>query len=130
MCNETLARTLGYAKTDIVGRLILEFVPEEFHASSKEVWATALKSGTVTDYECQLRRRDGSIIDVLVNVRSEQLKGGNVGIHVAMHDITEKKRTERELLHFANALSQTADTVMVTDRNGIIQYVNSAFEQL
>lgn len=129
MCNETMAKALGYAKEQIVGHSILEFMPEEFKAGCNAARTAVLNQGAVSDFECQLRKRDGSLVDVLVSARSEQLKQGKALIHVAMRDVTEKKRTERELLHFANALSQTADSVMITDRDGVIQYVNNAFEK-
>ncbi|MGR3319703.1 MAG: PAS domain S-box protein, partial [Candidatus Anammoxibacter sp.] len=37
---------------------------------------------------------------------------------------------QRELNKFSNAINQTADSVMNTDKDGIIEYVNPAFEML
>ena len=42
-------------------------------------------------------------------------------------DITERKRQEADLLRLAAAVEQTADSVVVTDPEGNIQYVNPAF---
>ncbi|MFZ5518659.1 MAG: SpoIIE family protein phosphatase [Candidatus Zhuqueibacterota bacterium] len=43
-------------------------------------------------------------------------------------DITEQKIAEKELLKLSKAIEQTADTVIITNKDGFIEYVNSAFE--
>lgn len=49
---------------------------------------------------------------------------------VLMHteDVTRRKANERELRKLSNAVEQTADSVIITDRRGLIEYVNPAFE--
>jgi len=48
---------------------------------------------------------------------------------VVMHiqDVTERKKAEEELKKLSNAVEQTADSVIITDRSGRIEYVNPAF---
>jgi PAS domain S-box-containing protein len=53
------------------------------------------------------------------------LRGGVVVIS----DITKRKETEERIQTLTNAVEQTADSIVITDRNGLIQYVNPAFEQ-
>lgn len=43
-------------------------------------------------------------------------------------DITEKKHAEELSQRLSSAVEQTADCVLITDRDGIIEYVNPAFE--
>jgi len=43
-------------------------------------------------------------------------------------DITERKIAEKELRKLSKAIEQTADTVIITNKDGFIEYVNSAFE--
>jgi PAS domain S-box-containing protein len=47
-----------------------------------------------------------------------------------MYDITERKRAEETLMKLSSAVEQTVDSIIITDRNGIIEYVNQAFEDL
>lgn len=45
-------------------------------------------------------------------------------------DISEQKRLEQEKDMMTRALEQSADTVMITDAEGVIVYVNAAFEDI
>ncbi|HAL55611.1 MAG TPA: hypothetical protein DCP63_03790, partial [Bacteroidetes bacterium] len=50
-------------------------------------------------------------------------------IMVHTEDITERKQAEQELQKLSRVVQQTADIVFITDRNGLIEYVNPAFEK-
>ena len=50
---------------------------------------------------------------------------------LAMHSLQQDQQTAEESLRkLSRAVEQSADTVVVTDRQGIIEYVNPAFEAL
>jgi PAS domain S-box-containing protein len=50
---------------------------------------------------------------------------------VALHSLKlEQQNTEESLRKLLRAVEQSADMVMVTDRQGVIEYVNPAFESL
>jgi len=42
-------------------------------------------------------------------------------------DVTERKRAEEERLRLATAIEQSAESIVITDKDGTIQYVNPAF---
>ncbi|MFQ5852814.1 MAG: PAS domain S-box protein, partial [Candidatus Binatia bacterium] len=43
-------------------------------------------------------------------------------------EVNERKQTEETLRKLSSVVQQTADHVIITDRNGVIEYVNPAFE--
>jgi PAS domain-containing protein len=45
-------------------------------------------------------------------------------------DLTERKRTEGERARLAAAVQAIGDAVYITDKAGVIQYVNPAFEKI
>jgi PAS domain S-box-containing protein len=47
---------------------------------------------------------------------------------VVFRDISARKQTEERLQRLSSAVEQTADSVLITDRQGTIEYVNPAFE--
>src|SRR5207247_1736475 len=45
-------------------------------------------------------------------------------------DITERKKAERELTKFKLGIERTTEAVFMTDVDGVIRYVNPAFEKV
>jgi len=57
-------------------------------------------------------------------------KHGQVnGVIGVSNDITESHLIEQKMRIFSSALEQTADLVMITDKQGVVEYVNPAFEE-
>ena len=56
-------------------------------------------------------------------------KGAIKGGTIIFRDITERTLAEEELRKLSNAVEQTADSVLITDARGVIEYVNPAFEK-
>lgn len=46
-----------------------------------------------------------------------------------IQDITQRKKSEEERTRLALAVEQTADSILITDTDGVIRYVNPGFEQ-
>ncbi len=49
---------------------------------------------------------------------------------VVFDNITSRKRAEKEQQKLSSAVEQTGDSIVITDKDGIIEYVNPAFEKL
>ena len=49
------------------------------------------------------------------------------GSIVIFHDVTNKKETDTLIRTLTNAVEQTADSIIITDRSGLIEYVTPAF---
>jgi PAS domain S-box-containing protein len=68
---------------------------------------------------------------IWVSVQANPLrnKEGEIrGSVVVFHDVTKKKETDQLIQTLTNAVEQTADSIIITDRGGLIEYVNPAFE--
>jgi PAS domain S-box-containing protein len=46
-----------------------------------------------------------------------------------LEDVTVRRRDEATIIMLSKAVEQTADSVIITDAEGVIEYVNPAFEQ-
>jgi two-component system, sensor histidine kinase and response regulator len=55
--------------------------------------------------------------------------GEIIGVIGLVRDITERKQAEEALTKLSSVVEQTADLVVITDKGGIIEYVNPAFEK-
>jgi PAS domain S-box-containing protein len=82
-----------------------------------------------TSYEIRLRSKDGRTIFAEFDSRAEIFRGKPC-LQVCIRDVTERKRAEEERVRLVTAIEQCAETVMVTDANGNVEYVNPAFESI
>jgi PAS domain S-box-containing protein len=96
--NPSLARIFGYELSEVVGRNVLEFVPDP---EERDRVREQMRSDVGGPYEISARRRDGTRIAVEVIARSAPYQGRIVRV-ASVRDITERKQLEaqtRELMH-------------------------------
>ena len=110
----------------LVGRLVADFLmPSDASRVIERI--EQLPQGTSRCYEtCYVA--DGRVIDVEVTERPFQPLGQDAVLSVA-RDICDRRRSEKERVVLATALEQAVETIVVTDPDGIIEYVNPAFER-
>jgi PAS domain S-box-containing protein len=102
-CNQTLADKLGYLKEEIIGRPIFEIHHPDSMEAAKATFHSFLETGKVRDVELQLKRKDGSKIDVSLNASAVCDKDGRILYsRSSARDITRRKQAQ-EALFKANA---------------------------
>lgn len=74
------------------------------------------------------RKKDGTLIDVEITAHSIDFDGRSAEMVLA-NDVTEKFRTEEQLLLQSAALESAANGIVITDVDGKIIWVNPAFTQ-
>jgi len=57
-------------------------------------------------------------------------RGTITGVVLVFHDVTDKYESRARLLRLTAAIEQAADSIVLTDANGLIEYVNPAFEKV
>lgn len=120
---------LGFQPNNIIGLHVGELYIDH---NSRERFLRALRErgGELVDYEIQLRRHDRRLLWVSLNARYRRdSRGKVVGVEGTVRDISERKRVEAEMRKLSTMLDQMADSVIVTDRHGVVEYVNPAFEK-
>jgi len=75
------------------------------------------------------RKADGTIVDVETHSGPIVL-GGRTHLFSIVHDISDRKKVESELSLKSIALEATANAIVITDRDGNIQWLNAAFQRL
>jgi diguanylate cyclase (GGDEF)-like protein/PAS domain S-box-containing protein len=75
------------------------------------------------------RRADGSAIPVEYRVAPLVMERQVVGAVVTFDDITERKHREHELRKLSSAIEHSPESVVITNVNGVIEYVNRKFEE-
>lgn len=131
--NPTLARMMGYASPEELIAATTD-IAQQLHVNPQrraEFRRLLDERGVVQGFEMEILRHGGSRIWVSASARAVHDAQGNVGYYEGiMEDITARRQAEDALKKFAHVVEQSADTVMITNPEGIIEYVNPAFEQL
>jgi PAS domain S-box-containing protein len=128
-------RLLGYESADgILGKSIAEHIYA--NPGDRAEFLTALaKRGSVSDYEVNLRRRDGSGVTVSTNSHFWYAPDGSIGgVEGIFRDITEKKQAARELERsealYRTVFETTGAATILIGPDTLILRANAAMEKL
>jgi len=150
----SIGTVAGYDCQEIVGRSATFFYR---HPEDRQTFLHILQQqGFVTDYELELLHKDGHIIHVSANAHMMFDDQKNlIGVEGMLRDITERVALEvqlqqlndqleqrvaertaeleaqtKKLQQFSQAIEQSAEAFIITDRSGRVEYVNPAFETI
>lgn len=85
----------GYRADEVVGKKVTMLVPPERRAESEEILARVRRGEEIRQLETVRRRKDGSDVDVSVNITPIRSASGEIiGASAVQHDISERKRRE------------------------------------
>ncbi|HZV53300.1 MAG TPA: PAS domain S-box protein [Rhodocyclaceae bacterium] len=120
--NQQAAELLGYASENLVGMSIPDVVPADETEYALGQFARLKELGHLR-IEPNLRRRDGSVVPT--ELHAVQLPDGSY--FAACRDITQRRRTDAELRKLSMAVEQSPESIVITDIDANIEYVNDAF---
>lgn len=127
--NSELIKMLGYSKNDLSNLTWADITyPEDLNADVEKF--NRVIAGEINTYSMQKRfiRKNGEIIWTNLSVSCVRKDDGSVDYMVALlQDINKQKQTEEQLRKLNQAIEQSPATVVITDLNGDIEYVNPKF---
>ncbi|OGB45955.1 MAG: hypothetical protein A3F76_08430 [Burkholderiales bacterium RIFCSPLOWO2_12_FULL_65_40] len=126
--NAAACRQLGYSREELLGMTLADvqgmFSPQEFQDKVRAVVAAGKAS-----FENRRKRRDGTLIDVQIDVHV--IQRGHRTLMVDMwSEITARKRAEAQIRMLSMAVDQSPNTVLITDLAADTVYVNDAFTRI
>ncbi len=129
--NPRFVQSTGYSLAEAAGNnsriLKSGYQSDEYY---RQMWET-ISSGKVWNGEFQNKRKDGSLYWELATIAPVMDQNGRITNYVAIkEDVTERKHAEEQLLRLSQAVEQSGNTVLVMDRNGLIEYVNPKFTEV
>lgn len=130
-CNSRAGRLFNILKEDLVNKNIKDFIAEKNQDTLNDFYK-ALSNPAEAEgksFQLTLKRSTGQIFDGEINLSIVELKGEKVA-QVVIRDVTERKQFLEHLEKFKRAIENTDEMMMITDVNGLIEYVNPAFERI
>ncbi len=104
--NPAAERLFGYSASEAIGQHVNILARPDQKEHQQQLLARALSSDVVTPYEARRKRKDGTVVDIVVALAPVKSADGTVtSISVAIHDISERKEWEQRQLSMARELA-------------------------
>jgi len=118
-CNQTLLNTTGYSREELVGHSVLELYHPNCADLARAAFRKFMDTKEIHGVELQLRRKDGSKVDVSLSASAVCDEHGVI-LHSrsALRDITERKQMEEQVrqLAFYDPLTKLPNRRLLNDR--------------
>jgi len=122
---------LGYTSSALLGNSIFDYVhSEDLPAVKKVFYDSLMNPGKKVSIELRFLKSDGNFA-YLESTGVNLINNPSIkGIIVNSRDITKRKLADFENQHLRSAVEQSYESVIITNTNGEIQYVNKKFEEV
>ena len=129
--NQNAFDVFKYTKDQLdKGLNVLQMIIPEDHDRVMEDIQRLLKGDHIGGVEYTAVRCDNTTFPVVIHSNLVTHNGKPTGFRGLLIDISRQKRMEKDLKHRALAIDHSSDTIVITDTDGIITYVNPAFEKI
>ncbi|OCR23938.1 LuxR family transcriptional regulator [Pseudomonas syringae] len=105
--NDAFLKTTGFTGEEVTGRTLKEIDFLDGKTTSAQLLQALEKSGRIEGMDLKVRRKDGGIIDCVASADTVSIQGATCYLLVLM-DITERKRSESELVSAIEEVMQDA----------------------
>lgn len=123
--NKAAIKSSRKSKEDLLGNTMMACYPGIEGSEMFSTLKKCLEQRVSADLENVFTYPDGEVRDF--RLRFEPVPDG---IFILSEDITESKIARDFILKFKMGIELSADVVFLTDKNGVITYVNPAFERI
>ena len=128
--NLTMTDMLGVDRRDLINRLFSNFVVVEdediYYLHRKTIFDSERRKST----ELRLKKSDGNTFWAQIESTVQQCDDADAYHLMAISDIDKRKHAEESLYILSRAIEQAGEAIIITDREGVIEFANPAFVQL
>ena len=125
--NEAFAHMHGFLLSETIGKNLSVFHTDEQMEHVDRLLEKLVRDGAFEFQEVWHAKNDGAVFPTLMNATViKDDKGTPLFLSATLIDITDRKKAGEAMKLLSTATEQAAEAVIITDANGIIQYVNPA----
>ena len=130
--NDSLCQIYGYPREELMGMNDRQYTDQENAKKLFQAFNKVYRTGEPTrEFDWEIISKDGTKRSIEASVSLMKDSSGNrIGFRGLIHDITGRKRAEEQLSKLFRAVEQSPATVIITDTDANIEYVNPKFTQL
>lgn len=130
--NQSFCMMLQFPKSEVMEKNLSHFL--DFHSRDSFYFhLQALNDDDPENQTSQLRLRVKHGDETWVKLESKTVfsdKDNSIVIRSTVSDITRTKKTEEHLLRLSKAFEQSSNSIVITDTEGVIEYVNPRFYEV
>ncbi len=128
-CNSAYARFIGTEPDEIFSRAASDVLPVEQAQQTHMEDLRVLANGESFETEGWVTDSEGKqVYHNTVKIPYLESAAGSTGMIGISRDLTKRIEMEQEVKRLAVAVEQSTESIMITNVDGVILYVNSAFE--
>ncbi|WED26284.1 PAS domain S-box protein [Vibrio sp. DW001] len=131
-CNDYFLSLVGYQRTEVIGHSwIKRFIPDELQSQAQEALDETIRQQThQPQSESVVLSKSGEVHLVSWTSTFTESKEKAVTLTLLGEDVTEQKMAQDQLQQLSHAVESSQSSVMITDLEGRIVYVNPVFCEL
>ncbi|WP_392340983.1 diguanylate cyclase domain-containing protein [Moritella marina] len=121
--NHALCQLTGYELAELKTNSITHYIASKF----KHIFTSALNHPGIQQYcreDLIISHKNGQSINVRLTATA---MNDNTGFFAFISNITAHKQNEVQLQKLSRAVEHSASSIMITDKHGIIEYINPRF---
>ncbi len=129
--NQRAADLLGYSLEELLQHAVEDLVPAAERAKVRVRLEDSLagRAEAAARYETVLLSKAQQPVAVEITA-SRTVWHDQAAVLLVVRDVRQRQRAEEQMRKLSHAIEQAADAVLITDRDGVIEYVNPAFEEI
>jgi PAS domain S-box-containing protein len=133
MVNEAAEKMLGYSRDELIGKHTKELNPQgkKYEERRKDFASRIFKEGVVREFAHLWGRKDGSLVDVELNVALIKDDNGNIiGSVGGIRNITERKQAEKKLIEYQSRLKSLTSQMTLTEEHERRRFADYLHDQI
>ena len=130
LVNPAYCRTYGYSRDELIGAPFTKVVPPEVRDYAATLHDDFLAGSDEVAGEWQVIDKFGERHQVLVTAGRVELMNGQRYKVTTVLDISKTRQAEQELKRLSDVVSRTSHGVIVTDKQGLVSWVNDGAVRL
>ncbi|MGK5095276.1 response regulator [Deltaproteobacteria bacterium TL4] len=131
-CNPAASEIFGYSQQELIGKTTLFLYEDEpsFETFKRHLNSVIGAQGFLSQFEFKMKHKNGTVFPTEHNVTLIEDEFQSCRWVSVIRNLTKQKQTEVDQRRLSVAVHQIAESIVITDEHGIIQYVNPAFEKI
>ncbi len=132
--NKSAEKMFGYTRDEIIGQPVTAIISERYRNKHKEGLRRFLKTGESRIIGDTVKvvgiTKEGVEVPIEMSLTFQKNEKSQYRFIAIIRDVSEREKSNAEIQRLSCAVKQSPSSVMITNSEGIIEYINPKFTEL